>query len=177
MHAGVSGMRAYVLAVPPRSAPLDVPAHDALSGVLGQHPALVSSAVHGGFATACGASVGAVAGVLFWPAHVAALTFACAGILGTAGAVHGWQLGERVREQIGLPEEPSSRMQMVGATAHDVITTSTGSMMLDAAIGGVIGYALSPTVVWVVAGALLAGLGGLAGILLLAGAHIAREYA
>lgn len=167
-------MRHFVLEVPRGGPP--PPDADALAKMLGDRPMLVSGVVHGGVGTVCGASLGALTGALLMPAHIAALTVVGAGILGTVGAIHGRHLGERVREQIGLPDSAPGRIEAVGAVAHDVITTSTGSVLLDAAIGGAVGYALSPTIAWVLAGALLASLGGIAGLLILAGAHIAIPF-
>lgn len=145
---------------------------DSLSHALGENPTLVSSLVHGGVGAACGAGLGAVAGLLWWPAHVGMLAIAAGGTLGTVAAAHGWQAGERVAEQIGLPETPPTKIEMVGEQLHDIVTTSTGSMLLDTAIGAGVGYAISPALIWVIAGAALAGLGGIAGVALLAGAAV-----
>jgi hypothetical protein len=151
------------------------PPEDGLADVLGKNPALVSGAVHGGIGAACGAVVGTAAGLLWWPAHVGMLALGAGAGLGTVAAAHGWQVGKRVEEQMGLPERDPTKLEVAGAQVHDVLTTSTGSMVLDAALGGAVGYALSPTLVWILAGVALASLGGLGGIALLAGAHILSQ--
>ena len=148
---------------------------DGLAHALGENPTLVSSLVHGGVGAACGAGLGAVAGLVWWPAHIGALALAAGGTLGTVAAAHGWQAGERVAEQIGLPEHPPTLLEKVGEQVHDVATTSTGSMLLDTAIGAGVGYAISPALVWILAGAALAGLGGIAGLALLAGAAVVSK--
>ena len=143
-----------------------------LAYALGANPSLVSGLVHGGVGAVCGASLGTLVGLAFWPAHVGALTVVAGTTLAAMAAQSGRQAGDRVAEQIGLPAADPTRMEIVGAGAHDVLTTSTGSMAADALIGAAVGYALAPTMAWVIAGAVLGGLGGIAGILLLAGAHI-----
>jgi hypothetical protein len=148
------------------------PPEDGLADVLGKNPALVSGAIHGGIGAACGAVVGTAAGLLWWPAHVGMLALGAGTGLGTVAAAHGWQVGRRVEEQMGLPEREPTKLETAGAQVHDVLTTSTGSLVVDAAIGGAVGYALSPTLVWILAGLALASLGGIGGIALLAGAHI-----
>jgi hypothetical protein len=151
------------------------PREDGLAQALGENPTLVSSLVHGGVGAAAGASLGALAGLVWWPAHVGALALTAGGALGTVAAAHGWQAGERVAEQIGMPEVEPTPLEVVGAHVHDVVTTSTGSMLLDTAIGAGVGYALAPSLIWILAGAALAGLGGIAGIALLAGAAVATQ--
>jgi len=48
-------------------------------------------------------------------------------------------------------------------------------MLLNTAIGAGVGYAISPALVWILAGAALAGLGGIAGLALLAGAAVVSK--
>lgn len=144
---------------------------DGLAHMLGENPSLVSGAVHGGLGALAGAGVGALAGAAFFPAHVGLLALAGAGALGSVAATHGYQVGERVGEVMGLPEHEPTRLEMVGEVVHDTVTASTGSLLVDAAIGAGIGYVISPTLAWAIAGAVLAGLGGVVGLGILAGAH------
>jgi hypothetical protein len=143
-----------------------------LAHALARDPSLVSSLVHGGVGAVVGAGVGTMVGLAVWPAHVGAFTLAAGGALGMLAAQHGQQAGDRVAEQLGMQAAEPTKLEIVGATVHDALTTSTGSMTVDALIGGAVGYALAPKLAWVLAGALLGGVGGIAGILVLAGAHI-----
>jgi hypothetical protein len=148
---------------------------DGLAHMLGENPSLVSGAVHGGLGTLAGAGVGAIAGAVFFPAHVGLLALAGGAGLGAVASVHGYQVGERVGESIGLPDHEPTKLEMVGEKVHDVVTASTGSLVVDAAIGAGIGWVISPTVGWMIAGALLAGLGGVVGLGVLAGAYVVAQ--
>lgn len=145
---------------------------DALARAFGEKPALVSGVLHGGIGSAVGATAGALAGLLLWPAHIGALALAGGAGVGSVAAAYGWQAGDRVRSQVGLPEGGPTKIGMLAGYAHDALTVSTGSLILDTAVGGVVGYALTPTFGWTLAGSVLTGLGGVVGLGLLAGANL-----
>ena len=163
---------------PESPSPFTLPS-DRLTAALSENPPLVSSAVHGGFGvamgTAAGMAVGALTGLVWLPAHVGAIALAGGVLVGAAAAAHGWNVGDRVREQIGLPQSPPTPLEMVSGQAHDMLTTSTGSLLVDAAIGGLVGYALVPSIGWVLAGILLVGLAGLGGVALLVGGRLVQK--
>jgi hypothetical protein len=169
----VSDYGAFVMTAGGRASDSWVVEHqDGLAHMLGENPSLVSGAVHGGLGAVAGAGVGAVAGAMLFPAHVGLLALAGAAGGGALAGVHGYQVGERVGEAMGMPDHPPTRLEQVGEKVHDVVTASTGSLAVDALIGAGVGYVIVPTLGWAIAGAILAGLGGVVGLGLLAGAHV-----
>lgn len=64
-------------------------------------------------------------------------------------------------------------------TVVDVLSTSTGSVVLDAAIGGAVGYLTAPArrrLAYFIGGTALTGVGGLLGlVVLLAGTYVSRR--